>query len=72
MIDRTTAKHKNKVNSTTNENVTTEVSRFGVLTIAAFGVLVGLWSLACLVGGMAASGGPLAFVGDWFKAVSGM
>jgi len=43
-----------------------------VITVAAFGALVGLWSLACIVGGMAASGGPLAFVGDWFKAVTGM
>lgn len=53
-------------------NSTTEVSRVGIVTVAAFGVVVGLWSLACIVGGMAASGGPLAFVGDWLKAVTGM
>ena len=55
-----------------NTNSTTEISRVGIVTVAAFGVVVGLWSLACIVGGMAASGGPLAFVGDWLKAVTGM
>jgi len=50
----------------------TEISRIGIVTVAAFGAVVGVWSLACIIGGMAASGGPLAFVGDWVKAVTGM
>ena len=72
MNDRTTTRQKTRVDITSGSDATTEVSKVGVYTVAAFGALVGLWSLACLVGGMAASGGPLAFVGDWFKAVSGM
>jgi hypothetical protein len=72
MSDRTTTKQKTRIESVTTQNVATEVSKVGVITIAAFGALVGLWSLACIVGGMTASGGPLAFVGDWFKAVTGM
>lgn len=72
MSDKTTTKQKTRIESVTTQNVATEVSKVGVITIAAFGALVGLWSLACIVGGMTASGGPLAFVGDWFKAVTGM
>jgi len=72
MSDRTTTKQKTRIESVTTQNVATEVSKVGVVTIAAFGALVGLWSFACIVGGMTASGGPLAFVGDWFKAVTGM
>ncbi len=72
MNERTTARQKTRVETNTGSDATTEVSRVGVITVAAFGAVVGLWSLACLFGGMAASGGPLAFVGDWFKAVSGM
>jgi len=72
MSDRTTTKQKTRIESVATQNVATEVSKVGVITIAAFGALVGLWSLACIVGGMTASGGPLAFVGDWFKAVTGM
>jgi hypothetical protein len=72
MSDRATVKQKSRIETNTAQNVTTEVSRVGIITVAAFGALVGLWSLACLVGGLSASGGPLAFVGDWFKAVTGM
>jgi hypothetical protein len=72
MSDRATVKQKSGLKTNTAQNVTTEVSRVGIITVAAFGALVGLWSLACLVGGLSASGGPLAFVGDWFKAVTGM
>jgi len=72
MDERTKVKQREQVNSTVSGSSTTEVSKIGIITVAAFGALVGLWSLASIIGGMSASGGPLAFVGDWFKAVSGM
>ena len=72
MIDRTRVKEQVKTTATTSSDSVTEVSRVGIVTIAAFGAIVGLWSVACFVGGMVASGGPLAFIGAWFKAVSGI
>ncbi len=63
---------KNKVDASEMTGVGTEVSKVSVTVVAVFGVFVGLWSLASLVGGLVASGGPLALVGNWFKAVSGM
>jgi len=72
MSERTTAKQKVDTRSTTSVDATTEVSRVTIVTVAAFGAVVGLWSLACIVSGMAASGGPLAFAGQWLKAVTGM
>ena len=63
---------KSKVGTREQAGVGTEVSKVSVTVVAAFGVIVGLWSLASLVGGLVASGGPLALVGNWFKAVSGM
>ena len=63
---------KSKVGAGANAGVGTEVSKVSVTVVAVFGVIVGLWSLASLVGGLVASGGPLALVGNWFKAVSGM
>ncbi|MGB3211779.1 MAG: hypothetical protein WBB19_13830 [Desulforhopalus sp.] len=53
-------------------SVSTEVSKVSITAVAIMGVAVGLWSLACIVGGLAASGGPLQLVGNWFKAVTGM
>lgn len=72
MSERTRVKQKVESGSATGSDATTEISKVGVFTVAAFAVVVGLWSVALVVGGMAASGGPLAFVGDWFKAVTGM
>lgn len=53
-------------------SVATEVSKVSITFVAILGVAVGLWSLACIIGGLAASGGPLKLVGDWVKAVTGM
>lgn len=72
MADRATIKQKTRIEANSTTDATTEVSKVGVITVAAFGGLVALWSLACIIGGMSASGGPLAFVGDWVKAVTGM
>ena len=67
---RTQRKVESKVLET--GNVTTEVSKVGISVVAIFGVAVGAWSLACIIGGLAASGGPLQFVGGWVKAITGM
>lgn len=72
MIERVKVQENTKTRISTQTDAATEVSKIGVITIAAFGAVVGLWSVACIIGGMAASGGPLAFVGAWFKAVTGM
>ncbi len=36
------------------------------------GAVISLWSVACFVGGVITSGGPLSFVASWFKAVFGL
>ncbi|MDH3329591.1 MAG: hypothetical protein OEM01_10195 [Desulfobulbaceae bacterium] len=52
--------------------VTTEISKAGIYTVGVASALIGIWGLACFVGGMVASGGPLSIVGNWFKAVAGL
>lgn len=41
-----------------------------VMTIGVI-ALVGLWSVACVIGGASSAGGPLDLVAGWFSAVSG-
>lgn len=53
-------------------DVATEISKAGMYTVGIASTLIGIWGLACFVGGLIASGGPLAFVADWFKAVTGI
>jgi hypothetical protein len=56
----------------TKVEATSEISKAGMYTLGIASVLIGFWGLACFVGGMIASGGPLAFVADWFKAITGI
>ena len=65
------AKSRNQTRSVAQETTETQIST-GVL--AAFGTvstLVGLWAVACFVGALLATGGPLALAKAWISAVTG-
>ncbi len=53
-------------------DASSEISKAGMYTVGIASALIGIWGLACFVGGMIASGGPLAFVADWFRSVTGI
>jgi len=72
MADITRIQRREGIKVTDKSSVSTEVSKVSITFVAILGVAVGLWSLACIIGGLAASGGPLELVGDWVKAVTGM
>ncbi|GEM_PF-5724829 len=44
----------------------------GLATVGAGGILIGLWAIVALFAGMVASGGPLALLADYVRAVTGM
>jgi hypothetical protein len=71
---RETTKIQRKSSSVAGErtDATTEVSKVSITVVGVFGAIVGLWSLACLVGGLSAAGGPGQLALGWFKAVTGM
>ena len=69
---RSLERDKPTVQESANTNVSTEVDKVIIVTIAAFAGLIGVWSVACLVSAMVQAGGPLQLIGGWFKAVSGM
>lgn len=72
MANNTKIGRKTGISVIEKSNVSTEVSKVSITFVAILGVAVGVWSLACIVGGLVASGGPLEFVASWFKAVSGI
>ena len=49
-----------------------EVSKGAIATVGVASALIGLWAVACFVGGMLASGGPLAVCRAWISAVTGI
>lgn len=53
----------------TDMRVDTQVYAAGLSVVGVFACAVVLWAAASLIGGMIASGGPLALLADWFSAV---
>jgi hypothetical protein len=51
---------------------TTEVSKVSIVVVGVFAAIVGLWSLACIIGGIVSSGSVGELLSGWFKAVTGM
>ncbi len=43
-----------------------------IYAVGVVAAMVGVWGIACLVGGIIHSGGPLALIGNWFKSVTGL
>ncbi len=66
-----TAAVKTKNAVRTNDKVDVQISKVGFAVIGLTSCAIGLWAAASLVGGMIASGGPVALVIDWFRAVIG-
>ena len=58
-------------NSETKVNVTQETSKFSLITVMTMASLVGIWALACLIGGLA-SGGTGNLIKGYITAVFGM
>lgn len=48
------------------------VSKGSLAVLGGVSTLIGLWAVACFVGGMISSGGPLALARSWFSAVTSM
>ena len=55
----------------TESKVDEQLFKVGFVVIGASSCAIGLWAAASLIGGMVASGGPLALVANWFSAVLG-
>lgn len=52
-------------------NVTTEVNKVAIATLAVAAGLVGAWVITAFVAGMMASGGLVPMISNWIHAVIG-
>lgn len=68
----TTSKERSEITSQATAQVEAEVSKVGVSVIGFVAALIGIWGIACFVGGLVNSGGPLSLVKSWFGAVIGL
>jgi len=73
MKNTTMTKTRQQTRTTENTNVGIDtVSKNSIAVMGGVSALIGIWSMACFVGAMAASGGPLGMASSWFHAISGM
>jgi len=71
MKTTTTTKTKVPVRTSEHVGVTTEISKGAIGALGGISALIGLWAIACFVGGLVASGGPVAMAKNWLEAVIG-
>ena len=64
-IEKTSSKANTKV------DVTTEISKVGVYTIAIAAGIIGCWATLCIVAGTISSGGPVELISNLFRAITG-
>jgi len=62
---------KTKNAARTNDSADVQISKVGFVVIGLTSCAIGIWAAASLIGGMVASGGPLALLANWLKAVVG-
>lgn len=71
MKANSTTRDKQQVGIRERSDATTEVSKVSIAVVGVFATIVGLWSLACIVGGIMSSGGVTELLSSWFRAVTG-
>ncbi len=69
MKSQTTAIKTSKL-SQVEGRVDEQIMRVGMAAIGIASCAIGLWAAASIVGGIIASGGPVAFLADWLSAVT--
>jgi hypothetical protein len=62
---------KTKITARIDDKVDVQIAKVGITVIGLSSCAIGIWAVASLVGGMVASGGPLALIANWFRAVIG-
>lgn len=63
---------KTKTNEQTVDYVQAEISSGAAATLGVTGAVIGMWSLASIVGALVVTGGPISLAQSWFGAVIGI
>lgn len=71
MTHASLAKSRNKTRSVTREITDTKISAGSLAVFGTISTMVGLWSVACFVGALLATGGPISLARAWISAVTG-
>lgn len=71
MTNASVAKSRNRVRSAADTRTDPKISSGALAVLGTISILAGLWTVACFVGALLATGGPLALAKAWISAVTG-
>lgn len=71
MRQATLTKSRSRTGSVAQVTAGTQISTGALAAFGTISTLVGMWAVACFVGAMITTGGPLALAGAWISAVIG-
>ncbi len=71
MTHASLTKSRNKTRSVTREITDTRISTGSLAVFGTISTMVGLWSVACFVGALLATGTPISLARAWISAVTG-
>lgn len=71
MTHASLAKSRNRTRAVAQETTDSKISTGALATFGTISTLVGLWAVACFVGALLTSGGPIALAQAWISAVTG-
>lgn len=65
------AQGRNRTISVAQERPETKISAGALAAVGTLSTLVGLWAVACFVGALLVTGGPITLARAWISAVTG-
>ena len=71
MTHASLAKIRNRTSSVAKATTDSQITTGAVAVFGTISTLVGLWAVACFVGALLTSGGPIALAQAWISAVTG-
>lgn len=71
MTHASLAKSRSRARSVAQATTDTKISTGALAAFGTISTLIGLWAVACFVGAMLATGGPLTLARAWISAVTG-
>mgnify|MGYP001178196946 CR=1 FL=1 len=71
-MDKTAIKTRQRIQTNSQDQAEFEAMMSTLGTLGAVPALIGLWSAACIIGGLAAAGSPWAMTIGFFTALTGL
>ena len=70
-MKNSTGTDRSRAASTAVTDISTEISKAGIIAVGIVAGIIGCWAIASMIAGVVNSGGPIDLVASLFKAING-